>query len=241
MKKKFDNIFLLARPAAGKSELIDFLKSFTDKERMEKFHIGPFKETDDFPYIWKAGEEDDLREKRGEERLHTAWTKEGITLTTQDLRGRLIGKVNDDVLSKYYTDGGKYYDASTLLIEFARGKGDGFKLSLSKFDKKILSRAAILYVKVSFEESYRRNNARYKEGQEASSLFHKVPDKDMYEFFIENDWDEISGGKEAGFITINGINVPFVSMSNEPELPPGPEIAKRYSNSLSKLFELYSK
>ena len=38
----FENLIIIGRPAAGKSEVIDYLKKCTDAERAERFHVGPF-------------------------------------------------------------------------------------------------------------------------------------------------------------------------------------------------------
>jgi hypothetical protein len=45
----FDILLLIARPAAGKSEIIDYLKNLPQDERRRRFHIGEFDEIDDFP------------------------------------------------------------------------------------------------------------------------------------------------------------------------------------------------
>jgi len=50
-KKTFDFIILIGRPAAGKSEVIDYLKKIPLKERINRFHIGEFSEIDDFTII----------------------------------------------------------------------------------------------------------------------------------------------------------------------------------------------
>ena len=67
----FKTILLIARPAAGKSEIINYLKRIPLNERKERFHIGEFAEIDDFPMLWTWFEEDALLEKMGHPRLHT--------------------------------------------------------------------------------------------------------------------------------------------------------------------------
>ena len=47
-KQTFDIILLNGRPAAGKSEIIDYLKQVPLNERIQRFHIGAFDEIDDF-------------------------------------------------------------------------------------------------------------------------------------------------------------------------------------------------
>src|SRR5512143_1540447 len=67
----FDALLLLARPAAGKSEIMRYLKSLPPDERREKLHIGKIVEIDDFPMLWTWFEEDDLLSQMGKPRLHT--------------------------------------------------------------------------------------------------------------------------------------------------------------------------
>ena len=64
-------ILLNARPAAGKSELIDFLKRVPLAERQNRFHINQFDVFDDFPILWSWFEEDALLENMGHPRLHS--------------------------------------------------------------------------------------------------------------------------------------------------------------------------
>ena len=68
-KNIFEIILLNGRPAAGKSEVIDYLKNVPVAERIEKFHIGEFEEIDDFPILWEQFEDDDILEKMGLPRL----------------------------------------------------------------------------------------------------------------------------------------------------------------------------
>ncbi|MBA4374961.1 MAG: hypothetical protein C0401_02160 [Anaerolinea sp.] len=51
-KSTFDIVLLIARTAAGKSEIIDYLKRTPLEERARLFHIGKFDEMDDFPMLW---------------------------------------------------------------------------------------------------------------------------------------------------------------------------------------------
>ncbi len=67
----FDILLLIARPGAGKSEVIDYLKGVPAEARARRFHIGPFDEIDDFPMLWAWMEEDQLLEHMGHPRLHT--------------------------------------------------------------------------------------------------------------------------------------------------------------------------
>jgi hypothetical protein len=234
----FEHLFVLGRPAGGKSEFIAFMKTLAADERARGFRIGRFEEVDDFPWLWEACLEDDAREGRGEPRLVSARTPEGYNITRPKFRGSLVDRFNQTITTKYLANPA-FYEDGTLLIEFARGRGDGFRESLERFRPEILERAAILYIKVSFEESLRRNSARYRPGQEESTLFHKVPDRDMSEFFCENDWDEMTGGAPDGWLNLAGVRVPFVSMSNEPESTDPAVLSARYARALGRLLQLY--
>jgi predicted ATPase len=48
--EKLDVILLIGRPAAGKSETIDFLKQLPDEKRLQEYHVAPFEELDEFLY-----------------------------------------------------------------------------------------------------------------------------------------------------------------------------------------------
>jgi hypothetical protein len=71
MNDIFDILFLLARPAAGKSEILHYLKILDDEDRKMRFHVGKMHVIDDFPMLWTWFEEDDLLAKMGYPRLHT--------------------------------------------------------------------------------------------------------------------------------------------------------------------------
>lgn len=234
----FEHLFVLGRPAGGKSEFIDFMKKLPDAERAARYGIGRFEEVDDFPWLWRACEEDDAREGRGEPRLVSERTPEGYNITRPAFRSSLVDQFNETIGARYLANP-RFYDEGTLLIEFARGVGDGFADSLGRFRRDILERAAILYIKVSFEESYRRNSSRYKPGQEESTLFHKVPDRDMFGFFRDNDWDAITKGAADGRLECDSVPVPFVSMNNEPESTDPAVLGDRYARALGRLLTLY--
>jgi hypothetical protein len=233
----FANLFVLGRPAGGKSEFIDFMKKCPADVRAAAFGIGRFEEVDDFPWLWEACLEDDARESRGEPRLVSEQTPEGYNITRPKFRGSLVDRFNQAIAARNAANP-RFYDDGTLLIEFARGRDDGFRESLERFQPDILARAAILYIDVSFEESFRRNNARYKKGQEESILFHKVPDRDMLGFFKENDWAAITGGAPDGWLDLRGVRVPFASMPNEPESSDPAVLRDRYARALQRLLEL---
>ena len=70
-RETFDVVILNGRPAAGKSEVIDYLKKTPLDERKRRFHVGEFDEIDDFPILWERFEDDDVFERHGRPRVHT--------------------------------------------------------------------------------------------------------------------------------------------------------------------------
>jgi hypothetical protein len=234
----FQHLFVLGRPAGGKSEFIDFMKKLPPAERAADYGIGRFDEVDDFPWLWEACVDDDAREARGERRLVSKRTPEGYNITKPKFRGTLVDRFNEVIAAKYLANP-RFYDEGTLLIEFARGRPDGFRESLERFHPDILRRGAILYIEVSFEESFRRNDARYQAAQKASILFDKVPDADMLGFFRENDWADLTGGAADGRLAVAGASVPFVTMHNEPESTDPLVLGPRYRRALGRLRELF--
>jgi len=236
MKNAFDNLIVIGRPACGKSEFFDFIKNqIGAQERQEKFFIAPFEELDDFVWLWDKCKEDDIWEDLGYERIISKRSGHAYLITNWNLYDFLIEKINCEALK---IANGKFYRERTLLIEFARGTENAYKNALNRLSKEILERAAIFYIKVSFEESMRRNDARYKEKLKHSILAHKVPDEEMYEYYNVDDWDKITDGKEGGHLTLRGVKVPFVTMMNEPESKDPAVLAKRYESALKQLWQL---
>lgn len=240
MNKHFEHIVLLGRPASGKSEMVDYLKSVPVRERLEKFHVGNFVEIDDFPWLWQKFEDDDIWERAGYLRRFSKYYEDGNKGLSPDgapLFDWCMEKFNTEI-EKRYLSNPDFYKENTLFIEFSRGNTRTYSDSLSRLKSSIWKRAAILYIDVSGEESKRRNIKRYEEKKKASILAHKVPEELLEAHYKTDDWHVLTGGKEGGCMDICGIRAPFVTMGNEPELPPGPEIGERYRRAFEMLFKL---
>ena len=97
----FAHLFVLGRPAGGKSEFIDFMKRLPDEERAREFGIGRFEEVDDFPWLFRACQEDDEREARGEPRAVSERTPEGYNITRPKFRGSLVDRFNTVIAERY--------------------------------------------------------------------------------------------------------------------------------------------
>lgn len=120
---------------------------------------------------------------------------------------------------------------STILIELARGGPDGaapplpfpfgYQHSLAALSPAILSRASILYVWVTPEESRRRNRERAIPGPEgdASILHHGVPERVMRDDYGMDDIEWLAGSSpEPGTIAIDAGGdthlLPFARFDN---------------------------
>jgi hypothetical protein len=242
MSNIFQHLLVLGRPACGKSEFIDFLKHTSDDMRRERLHIGRFEEVDDFPWIWEKFLDDEIWERAGYERLYTEEYmpgNPGLAPKGAKLFDWCMHKFND-VISRQYLVRTDFYRDSTLLIEFSRGGVDGFSKALSILKPEILKRAAIFFISVTREESWRRNVARYQEKLKHSILAHMVP-RETYDCFYDiNDWETLTQRKHYGWLDVQGTQIPFVTMNNEPESTDPVVLEERYAVSLARLWELRS-
>ena len=242
MNDLFRHLLVLGRPACGKSEFIDFLKHADPDVRRRLLHIGRYEEVDDFPWLWEKFQEDAIWERAGYERLYTQEYmpgNPGMAPKGARLFDWCMHKFNDVIAGRYLSRPG-FGDEATLLVEFSRGGLNGFGRALGMLARDVLAPAAIFYIKVSREESWRRNVARYQEKLKHSILAHMVP-RETYDYFYDtNDWDDLTGGRPAGWLDVNGVAVPFVSMNNEPESTDPEVLEERYAAALGELWTLRS-
>jgi hypothetical protein len=237
-KDLFDIILLIARPAAGKSEIIDYLKKTPMEERMRRFHVGKFDEIDDFPMLWAWFEEDALLEKMGQPRLHT--DANGY-FNEDHLWDLLIERIGLEY-EKKLRDLQQGQEAGTTLIEFSRGAAHGgYRSAFLHLSSQILERAALLYVDVSWEESLRKNKKRFNPEKPDSILEHSLSDEKMERMYKETDWEEVSRG-DPHFLTIQGMRVPYVVFDNADDVTTqrGEALGQRLEKVLQELWRLYA-
>ncbi len=239
MPPHFDALFLLARPAAGKSEIIKYLKTSPVSERLQRFHVGEIKEIDDFPMIWTWFEEDDILSRLGRPRLHS------------DEQGYFLNHSMWDVLieriSLEYTKLCRDLDGSkpvTTLVEFARGKEHGgFRRAFQHLSQELLQHAAILYVNVSYAESQRKTRRRFNPKRPDSILEHGLSDDKIERLYKDSDWAELTGGETQGVLELQGCHVPYVVFENEDDVttPGGDALGRRLEDTLGELWMLYNR
>ncbi|GAB4574141.1 MAG: hypothetical protein Kow0077_19190 [Anaerolineae bacterium] len=231
-----DILILIARPAAGKSEIIDYLKRTPLPERKQRFHIGDFREIDDFPMLWTWFEEDKILERLGYPRLHT--DEQGYFIHN-GLWHLLIERISLEY-GKLLRDMPDFHTDHTAIIEFARGKQHGgFREAFQHLSEDILRRAGVMYIDVTWEESLRKNRQRFNPNRPDSILEHALPDHKLELLYRESDWEEFSAGDPA-WLTVKGIRVPYVVFENHDDVTTarGAALGERLESRLETLWQL---
>ena len=229
----FKKLFLIGRPAAGKSEIIDYLKKVSPRDRTLEYHIGKFKELDDFPVIWNWFEEDAILSGMSKPRLYT------------DLKGYFRYKYLWNVLIKKleldYNKSSAETNTPTYIVEFSRGsEHGGFSEAFKQFSKEMLADSAVLYINVSFEESMRKNRKRYNPQRPYSILEHSLPDAKLEKLYRKSDWEDISAS-DPNYLTVNDVKLPYAVFENNADVTTkgGDFLGTRLKTILSHLWALY--
>jgi hypothetical protein len=212
MNRHFPILIITGRPASGKSEVIDFLKKCDPIVRLERFNVANFEELDDFPYVWETFELDDLMTQMGKERI---WSDEKYWFKEPYIWDLYVRRLALDYRKKLVRDPA-YHDRLTTLVEFARGGENAIQNALSFLSDEMLDRASLMYIRVSYEESVRKNRRRARKGEEDSILYHSLPDEKMEAYYKTNDWDRIEA-KDPNFIDVRGHRIPYAVFENMPE------------------------
>ena len=125
-------------------------------------------------------------------------------------------------------------------MEFSRGsEHGGFREAFSHFSAEFLSRAAVLYIDVSYEESLRKNRKRFNPDRPYSILEHGLPDEKLEKLYKDSDWAELSAG-DPEYLSIGEVQVPYVVFANEDDVttPGGEPLGARLEECLGRLSRL---
>ena len=219
MNHHFPILILTGRPASGKSEIIDFLRKCDPIVRLEKYHIANFEELDDFLYVWETFELDDLMTQLGKERV---WSDEKYWFKDPYIWDLYMKRLALDYRKKIARDPA-YHDRMTTLVEFARGGEDAIRHALSFLSGDMLDKAVLMYIRVSYEESVRKNRRRARKGEEDSILYHSLPDAKMEFYYKTNDWEALEA-QDADFIHVGDHRIPYAVFENMPEKTLDPKL-----------------
>ncbi|MGD8402791.1 MAG: hypothetical protein PVJ21_03955 [Anaerolineales bacterium] len=240
MKSTFDVILLIGRPASGKSEIIHFLKNLSDDARRERFHIADLEVYDDFPMLWAWFEEDNLlSEKFGLPRLYS--DGKGY-FKFPELWHLLIERLSLDY-GKLVRDDPSYHEHTTCMIEFSRGaEHGGYAEAFQHLSDEVLEHAALMYVRVPFDESLRKNRRRFNPDKPDSILEHGLSDEKMRRLYQEDDFAAVAPG-DSGQVEIRNLHVPFIVFPNEDDVTTDKpdQLAARLESVLGELWDMYSK
>ncbi len=230
----FDIVILNGRPAAGKSEVIDYLKKTPLPERIRRFHIGEFEEFDDFPVLWERFEDDDIWERHGKPRLisDATFTYEGSTYPGYVFKDPFFWNFLIEKLSLLYAkrlrDTPDYHAHTTAIFEFARGsQHGGFAQAYRYLSDEVLSKACTMYIKVDWAESLRKNRRRRNPDRPDSILEHSLEDKKMEFLYRESDWETFSA-PDPGYLLVKDRRIPYAVFDNMPEKTDKPEVLGRH-------------
>ena len=234
MTSHFPILIITGRPAAGKSEVIDFLKKCDPVIRLEKFHIANFEELDDFVYVWETFELDDLMTRFNQPRI---WSDEKYWFKDQYVWDLYMERMALDYKKKVMKDPA-YHDKMTTLVEFARGGDNAIHHALTFLSDEMLGKSSLMYINVPYEESVRKNRKRAWAGQEDSILYHSLPDEKMEIYYKTNDWEQLTA-KDPNFIEVKGHKIPYCAFENMPEKTMDPAlIAPELERVTEKLWNL---
>lgn len=225
-------LLLIARPAAGKSEIINYLKNTPYTERVERYHIGIFEEIDDFPMLWTWYEEDGILAEMGYPMLHT--TPDGY-FKYPYLWNLLIERISLEYQKKM-----RDFSGDTVILEFSRGsEHGGYKNAFQHLSGEILKDLAILYVDVPWEESLRKNRRRYNPDRPDSILEHGLSDEKLERLYRDTDWNELIEG-QPDYLMIKDYQVPYVVFENADDVTTdqGKELGARLETKLGRLWSL---
>ena len=240
MSAIFPILILNGRPAAGKSEVIDYLLKLDADTRRERFHVGELYELDDFPMLWTWFEEDAILERKlGRPRLHT--DADGY-FVHNDLWHLLIERLSLEY-EKLLRDDPNLHDTHTVLIEFSRGsEHGGYRAAYPHLSDAILRQAGIFYIDVPYEESLRKNRRRFNPDRPDSILEHGLPDEKLERLYKEVDWHELAAA-DPEVIRVRGFDVPYVVFSNHDDVTTtlGPVFEARMAETLGTLWERWSR
>lgn len=236
----FEVLILTGRPASGKSEIIDLLKRTPFSERMSRYRLGEVDRLDDFPMLWTWFEEDYiLSERLGQPRLHTdpeGYFKYGY------LWDLLIERLGLEY-HKRLADEPDYHARATTVVEFSRGsQHGGYRVAFPHLPGDLLSRAGVLYVDVSYEESLRKNRRRYNPERPHSILEHGLPDEKLERLYRHDDWAEFTA-PDPNYVQLKGLQIPYMVFENEDDVTSGPPeaLGARLEAALGKLWQIRKK
>jgi hypothetical protein len=186
--------------------------------------------------IWAWFEEDDLlSEIFGKARLHT---DSEYYFLDEDYWHLLIRRLSLEA-QKWFRD---THENTTCIIEFSRGKSHGgYQAAYQHLSDAILASAAALYLNISFQESLRKNRARFNPDRPDSILEHALNDDKLNRLYCDDDWFTFSA-EDPAFLSVRNHKLPYVIFENEDDVTTegGDPLGRRLEKTLGTLWGLWS-
>ncbi len=126
---------------------------------------------------------------------------------------------------------------TTAIVEFSRGsEHGGYRRALAALSPTVLAKASVLYVRVSFEESLRKNRRRFNPDRPYSILEHALSDEKLERLYGSDDWDDLPRDG-AGRLVVGDHHLPAAVFENEDDVttPRGEALGRRLEESLESL------
>ena len=141
---------------------------------------------------------------------------------------------------KLLRDNPSYHQRSTCMIEFSRGsEHGGYTEAFQHLSEEVLEQAVIMYVRVPFEESLRKNRNRFNPDRPDSILEHGLSDEKLERLYRNDDFSSVASG-DSGAIKIHRRNVPYIVFPNEDDVTTDKpdQLAERLESVLGELWEI---
>jgi hypothetical protein len=130
----------------------------------------------------------------------------------------------------------------TCILEFSRGLSHGgYQEAYAHLAEDLLAKAATMYIRVSFEESLRKNRRRYNPDRPDSVLEHGLEDEKMRRLYRHDDWISFSA-EDPHYLSVGNLKVPYAVLENEDDVTTagGDALADRLEAVLSTLWSHWS-
>jgi hypothetical protein len=126
-----------------------------------------------------------------------------------------------------------------VIRELTRGtEHGGYQRAFGELSKAVGAWASVRYVRVSLEESLRKNRRRCNPDRSHSILEHALPDDGMWRLYGRDDWNELERGA-AGRLVVGAHRLPAAVFENEDDVttPRGTALGERLVESLRNVRE----
>jgi hypothetical protein len=175
MRTKY--IFVLGRPACGKSAFYRMLEARIQESELAK----SVERVDDFPLLRDWFLADDALDAEGKERIYSDRSPSGAYVPRDHVLDDLLKQVNATLLEIDRPD-------HLIVVEFAR---PSYVDAIQNFDLNILDHCLVVYLQVSFETCWQRNQARRVGDIFDGGDDHALPRETMEALYRYDDRDEL--------------------------------------------------